>query len=35
MSDLLLSDVRDGVAFLRMQRPEKHNAFNTECKRGL
>jgi enoyl-CoA hydratase len=30
MSELLLSDVRDGVAFLRMQRPEKHNAFNRE-----
>jgi len=30
MSDLLLSDSRDGVAFLRMQRPEKHNAFNRE-----
>ena len=30
MSDLLVSDVRDGVAFLRMQRPEKHNAFNRE-----
>jgi enoyl-CoA hydratase len=30
MSELLASDVRDGVAFLRMQRPEKHNAFNRE-----
>jgi enoyl-CoA hydratase len=30
MSDLLLSDVRDGVALLRMNRPEKHNAFNRE-----
>jgi enoyl-CoA hydratase len=30
MSDLLGSDTRDGVAFLRMQRPEKHNAFNRE-----
>jgi enoyl-CoA hydratase len=30
MSELLSSDVRDGVAFLRMQRPEKHNAFNRE-----
>jgi enoyl-CoA hydratase len=30
MSDLLLSDVRDGVAFLRMNRVDKHNAFNRE-----
>lgn len=30
MSDLLLRELRDGVAFLRMNRPEKHNAFNRE-----
>ncbi len=30
MSELLLPYVRDGVAFLRMNRPEKHNAFNRE-----
>jgi hypothetical protein len=26
MSDLLVSDVRDGVAFLRMNCVDKHNA---------
>lgn len=30
MPDLLLRELRDGVAFLRMNRPEKHNAFNRE-----
>ena len=30
MSDLLLYDLRDGVAFLRMNRTEKHNAFNRD-----
>jgi enoyl-CoA hydratase/carnithine racemase len=30
MSDLLLLDARAGVAFLRLNRPEKHNAFNNE-----
>ena len=30
MSDLLTCDVRDGVAFVRMNRPEKHNAFHRE-----
>jgi enoyl-CoA hydratase len=35
MSDLLLSDVRDGVAFLRMNRVDKHNAFNAELSRAV
>ena len=35
MSELLLSDVRDGVAFLRMNRPEKHNAFNADLSRAV
>jgi enoyl-CoA hydratase len=35
MSELLLSDVRDGIAFLRMNRPEKHNAFNAELSRAV
>ena len=35
MTDLLLSDVRDGVAFLRMNRVEKHNAFNAELSRAI
>ncbi len=35
MSELLLRDVRDGVAFLRMNRPEKHNAFNAELSRAV
>ena len=30
MPDLLLRDLRDGVAFLRMNRVDKHNAFNRE-----
>jgi len=30
MSEVLLREDRDGVAFLRMNRPEKHNAFNRE-----
>ncbi len=30
MADLLLRELRDGVAFLRMNRPEKHNAFDRE-----
>ena len=30
MTDLLSCDVRDGVAFVRMNRPEKHNAFHRE-----
>jgi len=30
MSDLLLYDLRDGVVFLRMNRTEKHNAFNRD-----
>jgi enoyl-CoA hydratase len=30
MSDILLRDYREGVAFLRMNRPEKRNAFNRE-----
>jgi enoyl-CoA hydratase/carnithine racemase len=30
MTDLLHYELRDGVAFLRMNRPEKHNAFNRE-----
>lgn len=30
MTDVVLREVRDGVAFLRMNRPEKRNAFNRE-----
>ena len=30
MGEIVLSDVREGVAFLRMNRPEKRNAFNRE-----
>ena len=30
MTDLLLRELRDGVAFLRMNRVDKHNAFNRE-----
>ena len=30
MTDVLLRETRDGVAVLRMNRPEKHNAFNRE-----
>ena len=30
MSDVVVREVRDGVALLRMNRPEKHNAFNRE-----
>ena len=30
MADLLSYELRDGVAFLRMNRPDKHNAFNRE-----
>lgn len=30
MRDVVTREVRDGVAFLRMNRPEKHNAFNRE-----
>ncbi len=30
MSEVLLYDVRDGIALLRMNRPEKRNAFNRE-----
>jgi len=30
MTDLLTCDVRAGVAFVRMNRPEKHNAFHHE-----
>jgi enoyl-CoA hydratase/carnithine racemase len=30
MADLLSYDLHDGVAFLRMKRPDKHNAFNRE-----
>jgi enoyl-CoA hydratase len=35
MADLLISDVRDGVATLRMNRPEKHNAFHAELSRAV
>ncbi len=30
MTDVVTRELRDGVAFLRMNRPEKHNAFNRE-----
>ncbi len=30
MSDVVTRELRDGVAFLRMNRPEKRNAFNRE-----
>jgi enoyl-CoA hydratase/carnithine racemase len=35
MSDFLSFDLRDGVAFLRMERPEKHNAFHHELSVAL
>src|SRR3990170_7619395 len=35
MTDLLLREVRDGVAFLRMNRPDKHNAFNRDLSRAV
>ncbi len=35
MTDLLHSELRDGVVFLRMNRPEKHNAFHTELSRAV
>ncbi|MCH8948769.1 MAG: enoyl-CoA hydratase/isomerase family protein, partial [Chloroflexi bacterium] len=30
MTDVLSRELRDGVAWLRMNRPEKRNAFNRE-----
>jgi enoyl-CoA hydratase/carnithine racemase len=35
MTDLLQSELRDGVTVLRMNRPEKHNAFHTELSRAV
>ncbi len=35
MPDLLRSQTRDGVALLRMNRPEKRNAFNRELSQAL
>jgi enoyl-CoA hydratase/carnithine racemase len=35
MADVLSCDVNDGVAFVRMNRPEKHNAFHRELSLAL
>jgi len=35
MTDILLSETRDGVRILTMNRPEKRNALNTELTRAL
>jgi enoyl-CoA hydratase len=35
MTDIVSREVRDGVAFLRMNRPEKHNAFHHELSLAL
>ena len=35
MSDIVLREQRDGVAFLRMNRPEKRNAFHSELSQAV